>query len=68
MTNLELMEIMADTSDKDHISIEGVIEAAKSKMCDKYCKYPETYHMDEDDINFARMVEEICSTCPLNIF
>ena len=67
MTNKELMKQMSDETKKE-TSINGVIEAAKSAMCDTRCKFPDQYNVKDDDIAFEEMIREQCNYCPLNIF
>ena len=48
-------------------TVSFVFEEIKSRMCDKYCKYPEQYKVADSDSNWDDMVDEICKDCPLNI-
>lgn len=51
---------MAEITDK-------ITEEIKTQICDHYCKYPEQYKVENDDINFDRMIEERCNDCVLNL-
>lgn len=51
---------MAEITDK-------ITEEIKTQICDLYCKYPEQYKVENDDINFDRMIEERCNDCILNL-
>lgn len=51
---------MAEITDK-------ITEEIKTQICDFYCKYPEQYKVENDDINFDRMIEERCNDCILNL-
>ena len=48
------------------VDVSKIIEAVKFEMCDHYCKYPNQYQADIDDVNFARMITEKCDECPLD--
>lgn len=43
-------------------TISGIFEEIQADICDNYCKYPSQY----TDSNYDRMLEEVCSKCPLN--
>ena len=40
----------------------SIVEDVASKICDHYCKYPETYDEKEAGIS---MIDAICAHCPL---
>lgn len=42
------------------VDVNEIIEAVKCEMCDHYCKYPNQYQADIDDVDFARMIAEKC--------
>ena len=42
------------------------MEELKSNICDNYCKYPEQYQVNEDDLGYEAMWEEVCKNCPLS--
>lgn len=41
-------------------TIYDLLDEVAATMCDKYCKYPESYEGTYDE-----MVEEICANCPM---
>lgn len=41
-------------------TISSIIEEVKSSICDNYCRYSSEYE------DYDRMLEEVCSSCPLN--
>lgn len=41
-------------------TIYDLLDEVAEAMCDKYCKYPESYEGTYDE-----MVEEICAECPM---
>lgn len=41
-------------------TVTQIFEEVKSEICDKYCKYPESTGMDQDEI-----IEKLCANCPL---
>ena len=45
---------------KPRKSVTEIIEEVKKEICDRYCKYADTYNYDSDE-----MPEE-CNNCPLN--
>lgn len=68
------MRKLADKVDKmiengDSMSgiYDSVLEIVKAKMCDGYCKYPAEYSVKDNDLNYDRLVDDVCSSCPLNI-
>ena len=40
----------------------SIVEDVASKICDHYCKYPETYDEEEAGMD---MIDAICVNCPL---
>lgn len=45
----------------------AVMECVKKRMRDGYCKYPAEYKVKEDDGYYERMIDDICTSCPLNV-
>ena len=43
--------------------IAVTLEEVKIEMCDKYCKYTETWDEEKEGIELYR--SEICENCPL---
>lgn len=41
-------------------TVMELLEDIASQMCDNYCKYPEQFQGDPDE-----MFEEVCSKCPM---
>lgn len=41
-------------------TIYDLLDEVAETMCDKYCKYPESYEGTYDE-----MLEEICANCPM---
>ena len=41
-------------------TIYDLLDEVAKTMCDKYCKYPESY-----EGTFDEMLEEICANCPM---
>ena len=41
-------------------TIYDLLDEVAATMCDKYCKYPESY-----EGTFDEMLEEICANCPM---
>ena len=41
-------------------TIYDLLDEVAATMCDKYCKYPESYEGTYDE-----MLEEICANCPM---
>lgn len=46
---------------------DAVTECVKERMCDGYCKYPEEYKVMEHDGNYETMIDDVCTSCPMNI-
>ena len=42
-------------------TLYNILNSVIEEMCDKYCKYPESYDEDDD-----KLYEERCDNCPLN--
>lgn len=62
--NKELMlELAKGDSDA---SIGGIIEAAKTAMCDTRCKMPDQYGSGDSGVAWETMIKEVCDNCPLN--
>ena len=51
------MEGMMEEKQK---TIYDLLDEVAETMCDKYCKYPESYEGTYDE-----MLEEICANCPM---
>jgi len=45
-------------------NISQIIEEVKTDICNKYCKYPETW--DEEAEGMELSESDICKNCPLN--
>jgi hypothetical protein len=50
-----------------NLTMAEITEEIKTQICDHYCKYPEQYKVENDDINFDKMIEERCNDCILNL-
>ena len=48
-------------------SVSCIFEKIKSEMCDEYCKFPEKYSVRENDLNYEKLINEVCESCPLNV-
>lgn len=50
------------------MNISEQLEEIKSDICDKYCKYPEIYGIDDEACQYVldKMYRERCDKCPLN--
>lgn len=46
-------------------NISNLLESVANDICDKYCKYPDTYKPEEHD-GVELCESEICQNCPLN--
>ena len=49
------------------LNIKKAVQEACSEICDKYCKWPDSYdltNMDEDEAAWV-LYEEHCNHCPL---
>ena len=46
--------------EKKEKTIYDLLDEVAATMCDKYCKYPESYEGTYDE-----MLEEICAECPM---
>ena len=46
-------------------TITEILDENAAEMCDKYCKYPETWDEEKDG---QLCDSEICENCPLNKF
>ena len=46
-------------------TVSQIIEEVKTEICDKYCRYPTMYDMDDED-QYNEMIEKVCSNCPLD--
>ena len=42
-------------------TVHNILVEVIEEMCDKYCKYPDSYDEDDD-----MMYDERCNNCPLN--
>lgn len=42
--------------------IIDILDQIKTEICDKYCKWPEQYDIDDD-----ALIDEHCNNCPLNM-
>lgn len=45
-------------------SISQMLEEVKGDMCNKYCKYPDTW--DEEKEGCELIDSDVCDNCPLN--
>lgn len=45
--------------------VTDIIESVCNEMCNKYCKYPDTYKPEEHG-GLELQDSEICAECPLN--
>lgn len=50
------------------MSITETLNKISEEMCNKYCKFPEQYYSQTDDVDAAceKMLKEKCENCPLN--
>lgn len=51
-------------------SIPKMMEDIASDMCDHYCKWPDAYVTDNeelDDLMTEKLIAEHCDKCPMNI-
>ena len=58
---------MIENGDSMSDMYDAVLENVKSRICDGYCKYPAEYSVKDNDLNYDRLVDDVCSSCPLNI-
>lgn len=52
-------------------SIPKMLEAAASEMCEKYCKFPDQYIENNEeltDLMTEKLVAEHCEHCPMTQF
>ena len=49
------------TSDDRDVTVSGIIEDVKCRICDDYCKYPDEY----GPAGLDDMLAERCEDCPL---
>ena len=56
---------MNDAADEQKKTVSEIIEEVKTEICDKYCRYPTIYNVD-DEGEFNEMMDKICANCPLD--
>ena len=52
------------TEKKENKSVTDMIEEVREKMCNEYCKYPDTWDAEKEGMELSEI--EICDECPLN--
>ena len=52
---------MEEKKEKKEKTIYDLLDEVATAMCDKYCKYPESY-----EGNYDEMLEEVCAECPMS--
>ena len=55
---------MMETKEKAK-TVSQIIEEVEAEICDKYCRYPTIYNVDDED-EFNEMMDKICVNCPLD--
>lgn len=55
-----LTDEMSDSILNEKQTASSIIEEVKGSICDNYCKHPSEYK------DWDKMLEEVCSSCPLN--
>ena len=51
----------------DGVTTDILFENIKGRMCDDYCKYPLQYKVKDSDLNYDKLISEVCKSCPMNI-
>lgn len=58
------------TKNKEDMSVIEQIEAIKTEVCDKYCRFPQAVHemwlKEEIEDRDGFLEEKYCSSCPLS--
>lgn len=58
--NKRLRDRIANMEIRYRIIVRDTLEQVKAEICDEYCKYPEEYADDPEDVLLA-----VCDDCPL---
>lgn len=56
---------MMETKKEKAKTVSQIIEEVKNEICDKYCRYPTIYNVDDED-ELKDMMNKVCDGCPLD--